>query len=43
MSKLSKWAYFIAVFAGGSLFHLGCSFGGQSALLWAILQEDIFG
>jgi hypothetical protein len=43
MSKFSKWAYVVAVFAGGSLFHLGCSFGGQTGLLLAILQEDIFG
>jgi len=44
MSKrFSKWAYFIAVFAGCSLFHLGCNLGGQMGMLLAILQEDAFG
>jgi hypothetical protein len=43
MSKFSKWAYFVAVFAGGALFQFGCNLGGQTGLLLAILQEDIFG
>jgi hypothetical protein len=40
---LKKWAVIAALF-GGTMFHIGsCGFGGQTGLILAILQEDIFG